>query len=90
MTRKKAFDFGIECLKPYILRGDKYDDLKNSHFGCSGPNEPSLQIGGYSYDLKRNYTNEKVIITDEEREEEFVFKLMDFYDYLLSPQKRLF
>lgn len=87
MTRQEAFQFGLEVLKPYITRGDKYDDMRASYFGCSASCEPSFQVGGYA--MNKQYPNKKAVITSAEKTEVFVFDLKEFYDYYLSPQKKL-
>lgn len=86
-NKQKAFSFAVECLRPYIERGDTYEHTAHGQMGVyCGDNE--MFIGGYLKDKK--LTCHQVGVSRVSGQDvEFVFSLKEIFDYVLNPSKQL-
>ena len=85
-ARQKAYQFAVECLRPYIERGDGYKSISESYFGCGSIDE-SMGIGGH-LNGKKLTCNQVGVSRIEGQEVEFVFSLKEIFEYILNTKRQ--
>jgi hypothetical protein len=84
--KQKAYQFAVECLRPYIERGDSYEHTAHGQLGCYC-GDYAMGIGGY-FNGKKLTIYQVGVSKVEGQEVEYIFSLKEIFEYVLNTKRQ--